>query len=88
MYSFLVDNNSEHKKANGVNKNGAEEIIHTEYKDALFNPTCLRHSRNRTQSKYHRLGTYKISKIYLSLFHDKIHIPNNGYYGLALYYQG
>ena len=32
MYSFLVDDNSEHKKAKGVNKNFAENRTHNEYK--------------------------------------------------------
>ena len=33
MYSFLVDDNSEHKKAKDVNKNVVATIIHNEYKD-------------------------------------------------------
>ena len=32
MYSFLVDDNSEHKKAKGVNKNFAKNRTHNEYK--------------------------------------------------------
>ena len=36
MYSFLVDDNSEHKKEMGVNKNFV-----------LLNQNCLRHSMNR-----------------------------------------
>ena len=32
MYSFLVDNNSEYKKAQGVDKNVFEKITHNEYK--------------------------------------------------------
>ena len=37
MYSFFVDNNSEHKKADGVNRNVVVTISHTEYKDVLLN---------------------------------------------------
>ena len=37
MYSYLVDDNSEHKKANGVNKNVLVTISHNEYKDVLLN---------------------------------------------------
>ena len=33
MYSFLVDKNSEYKKAQGVNKNVFEKITHNEYKN-------------------------------------------------------
>ena len=41
---------------------------------------------NRIQSKDHRIGTYKINKISLSSFNDKIHIMNNGYDRLGLHY--
>ena len=43
MYSFLVDDNSEHKEAKGVNKNVVATISHNEYKDVLLNNKCLRH---------------------------------------------
>ena len=36
MYSFLIPDNSKHKKAKGVNKNVAT-ISHNEYKDVLLN---------------------------------------------------
>ena len=42
---------------------------------------------NITQSKDHRIGIYKINKILLSCFADKIYIQNNEYDGLALGYQ-
>ena len=32
---------------------------------------------NRNQSKDHRIGTYKIKKISLSCFDDKLYIENN-----------
>ena len=35
IYSFLVDDSSEHKKAKGVNKNVVATISHNEYKDVL-----------------------------------------------------
>ena len=54
MYQFLVDDNSEHKKAKGVNRNVVAKIIHSKYKDALFNNKCLRHSMNRIQSKIYK----------------------------------
>ena len=63
MHSFLVDNNSEHKKAKGVTKNVAERISHSEYY-VLLNQNCLRHSINRTQSKNHGIETYKINNIF------------------------
>ena len=86
MYSYLVNDNSEHKKAKGVNRNVVATISHNEYKDVLLNKKCLRHSMNRIQSKDHRIGTYEINKISLSCFHDKIYIEKNGCDGLALGY--
>ena len=47
IYSYLVDDNSGHKKENGVNRNIVETISHNEYKDVLLNKKCLRHSMNR-----------------------------------------
>ena len=41
-YSFLVDDNSEHKKAKGVNKNVVGTKSHDKYKDVLLNKKCLR----------------------------------------------
>ena len=53
MYSCLVDDNGEHKKEKGVNKNVVGTISHNKYKDALLDKKCLRHSMNRIQSKDH-----------------------------------
>ena len=86
MYSFLVDDSSEHKKAKGVNKNVVATINYGKYKDVLLNKKCLRHSMNRIQSKNQRVRTYEINKISLSCFDDKIDIQNNGYNGLVLGY--
>ena len=77
MYSFLVDDNSEHDNEKGVNKNVVERLIHSEYKNVLLNRKCLRHLINRFHSKNHRIGTYEINKIYTL---------NNGYDGLAFGY--
>ena len=62
VYSFLVDDNSEHKKAKGMNWNVIAVITHIEYKDVLLNNKCLRHWINRIQSQNHRIGTYWIKK--------------------------
>ena len=86
MYSYLVDDNSEHKKAKGVNKNPVATISHNVCKDVLLNKKCLRDSMNRVQSKDHKIGTYEINKISLSCFDDKIYIQNNGCDGLAVGY--
>ena len=86
-YSYLVDDNSEHKKPKGVNRNVVGTISHDKYKDVFLNKKCLRHSMNSMQSKDHKIGTYEINKICLSCFDDKICIQNNGCDGLALGYQ-
>ena len=52
--------------------------------DVLLNKRCLEHSMNRIQSKNHRIGTYKINKISLSWFNDKIYILDNGIDTLAV----
>ena len=36
MYSYLVDNNREHKKAKGANRNAVTTISHKEYKERCF----------------------------------------------------
>ena len=61
-------------------------ISHNKYKGVLSKKKCFRHSKNRIQSKDHKIRTYKINKISLSSFDDKIYIKNNGCDGLALGY--
>ena len=75
MYLFLVDHNSGHKKAKGLNKDVVVTICHNEYKVILLK--CLRHLLNRIQSKDHRIGTYKTNKTSSSCFDDKIYIQSN-----------
>ena len=55
MCLYLVNDNSEHKNAKGVNKNVIVTIGHNEYKDVLLNKNCLRQSMNRIQSKEHKM---------------------------------
>ena len=65
MYSYLVNYNSEHKRAKGCNRKVVATISHEEYKDVLLNKKCLRHSINRIQSKDIKTGTYENNKISL-----------------------
>ena len=81
MYSFLVHDSSEHKKAKGVNKNVVVTISHSECKDVLLNHKCLRHSMTRIQSKNYKIGTHEMNKISLSYFDNKIYILINRYNG-------
>ena len=86
MYSYLVDDNIDHKKAKGVNKNVVVTIIHNECKHVLLSKKCLRHSMNRIQSKDQRIGTCEINKIYLSCYNDKTYVQNNVCDGLTFGY--
>ena len=47
MYSFMVDDNSKHKKAKDVDINAVATISYSEYKNVLLNKECLRHLMNR-----------------------------------------
>ena len=55
-----------------MNRNVVAKISDKEYNDALLDNKCLRHSRNRIQSKDHRIGTYEIRKVLLSCFDHKL----------------
>ena len=70
-----------------MNRNIVATISHNEYKDVLLNKKCLRCLMNRIQSKDHKIENYKISKISLSCFDDKIYIKNNECDELAVGYQ-
>ena len=75
IYSFSRDGTNECEEAKGVNRNVAAKINHNEYKNVFMNNKCLRHTMNRiiyTINKYHRIGTYEISKTSLSCFDSKI----------------
>ena len=80
MYSFLVDN-SEHRRAKGMNKKVVATISHNEYKDVLFNNKFVGHTIIRIESKNHRIGTYEIKKTSMPCFDNKIYIQNNEYDG-------
>ena len=86
MYSFLVDNNSDHEKARGVNRKVAATISQNVYKDILLNNKSWRRSMYKIRSKDHRIGNYEINKISFSCFVEKIYIQNNEYDALALRY--
>ena len=61
-----MDDNSEYKKTEGVNRNVVARISHDKYKDVLLNKKCLRHSMNSIQSKDHKIETYETNKISLA----------------------
>ena len=51
-----------------------------------MNKECLRRSMNTFQSKDHRIETYRIKKVSLPCFCDKICTLSNGYDELCLGY--
>ena len=63
------------KKVDGKECNTAKAVnVATEFnkfKDVLFDKKVIRHKMKIIQSKKHRLGTYEIAKISLSVFDDK-----------------
>ena len=63
MYSFSLDDSSDHKKVKGVNKHVFATTGYSECKDFLLNNKCFRHSMKTIQSKNHKTGAYKIYKI-------------------------
>ena len=64
---MLSDGGKESNTAKGVNI--ATEF--NEFKGTLVNKKVLRNKMRRIQRKKHKLGTYEISIISLSCFHDK-----------------
>ena len=66
MFSIKNIDGKESNTAKGVNI--ATEF--NEFKDTLFNKKIMRHKMKRIQSKKHKVGTYEINKILLSVFDD------------------
>ena len=64
MYSFFVDDNSQHKNRKSVNKNLVVTASQNEQKDFLLNNISLRHSMNKIQSKNNEIRTYQINKFF------------------------
>ena len=57
------------------------------FKDTLFNKKIIRHKMRRIQGKKHKMGTYEINKILLSVFDDKRFVLNNGIHTLAYFHK-
>ena len=64
MYSFIVENSEEIKKAKAVNKNVVKSTIHKEFVDVLFNKILVRHKMKTIQSTLCLIGTYDVCKIF------------------------
>ena len=83
MYSMKNIDGKEFNSPKGVNI--ATEF--NDFKDTLFNKKVLRHKVRKIQGKRHKMGTYRINKISLSCFDDKIFVLNDGIHKLAYFHK-
>ncbi|XP_056008808.1 uncharacterized protein LOC130051232 [Ostrea edulis] len=72
MYSFVVNDGKEVKKAKGVSKTVvSKEIMYKQYVDCLSNGEYERHNMRSIRSDNHNLYLKSIHKVSLSSFDDK-----------------
>ena len=83
MYSMRNIDGKESNTAKGVNI--ATEF--NEFKNNLFNKKILRHKMRRIQGKNHKMGTYEMNKISLSVFDGKRFVSNDGIHTLAYFHK-
>ena len=71
-YAYLMDDDSEHKKAKGTKKCVIKRrLMFKNYKDCLLNNKIILQSQQRFKSDHHNVYTEQINKIALSNNHDK-----------------
>ena len=71
-YSYLMDDDSEHKKAKGTKKCVIKRrLMFENYTDCLFNDKTILKSQQRFKSDCHNVYTEQINKIALSSNDDK-----------------
>ena len=58
-----------------------------EFKDIFFNKKIIRHKMRRIQDKKHKMGTYEINKISLSVFDDNWFFVNDKIHALAYFHE-
>ena len=83
MYSMKNIDCKESNTSKGVN-------IATEFngfKDILFNKKIIRHKIRRIQGKKHKMRTYEINKVSLSVFDDKRFVLSDGIHTLAYFHK-
>ena len=69
--AYLMDNDTEHKKAKGTKKCKLKRGLKN-CKDCLFNDKIILKSKQGFKSEYHHVYTEKINEIALSSNDDKI----------------
>ena len=63
-YAYLMDDDSEHKKAKGTKKCVIKRrLMFENYTDCLFNDKIILKSQQRFKSGYHNVYTEQINKI-------------------------
>ena len=71
-YAYLMDDNTEHKKAKGTIKCVIKRrLMFENYTDCLFNDKTILKSQQRFKSDYHNVYTEQINKTVLSSNDDK-----------------
>ena len=79
------------KSIDGKETNTAKGVsVATEFKrfrNILFNKKIIRDKMRRIKAKNHKLGTYKINKISLSVFDYKRFVLNDGIHTLAYFHE-
>ena len=84
MYSILLENEKNIKKAKGTKKVVTKkEIQHQHYKDALFNKFAFKHGMDMLRSKDHHIYGLHLNKTTLSPFDSKRWIKDDGIHTLA-----
>ena len=83
MHSMKNVDDKESNTAKGVNI----ATTFNEFKDTFFNRKIIRHKMRKIQGKKHKMGTYKINKISLSVFDDKSFVLNDGIYALVYFHK-
>ena len=81
MHSMKNIDGKESNTAKGVNI--ATEF--NEFKDTLFDKKVLRHKIRRIQGKKHKMETYEINKIWLSVFDHNRFVLDDGIHTLAYF---
>ena len=78
MYSVLVGNSKEMKKAKGVNKAVViHEIKHSNYLDSLKNETIYTHQMKAIRSSKHKIYTTEQGKKSLATYVNKQYLMND-----------
>ena len=71
-YAYLIDDDSEKKKAKGTKKCVTKDLIRYEYHiNSLYNGTVILRSQQRFKSDHHKFYTEEVNKVVLSSNDDK-----------------